>query len=55
MPLTTTDSLSGRTPKLPQCDKCHKRVRQLFGGEMGERLCRDCAPSKVIIGGPVEE
>lgn len=55
MPLTTTDSLNGKKPKLPQCGKCHERVPRLYGGEMGQMLCAKCAPPKSVIGGPIEE
>ena len=51
MPLTTTDSLSGKRPKAERCAKCHERSPLLFGGEMGEKLCPKCAPEKLQAGG----
>lgn len=55
MPLTTTDSLNGKTPKRPRCEGCGERSPVLYGTEMGKQLCVKCAPAKNIIGGPVKE
>ena len=55
MALTTTDSMSGKRSKPPVCDGCRKRVQRVTNNEMNQRLCDDCAPSKLVIGYPVTE
>lgn len=55
MSLTTTDSLNGRKHKAPQCDQCRRRVSRLIANEMGQKLCDECAPKKLVIGYTVTE
>ena len=54
MSITTTDSLSGRAPKHERCHRCGERSPRLTMNDMGEKLCDECAPSKLLIGRPVK-
>lgn len=55
MPLTTTDSMSGRKPKAQRCSKCHERSSHLIVAEMHQLLCPKCAPPNLVIGHTVTE
>ena len=55
MPLTTTDSLSGKNRGKPfQCVKCKEKVSFVVYVDGQGDTCQKCAPPRLVLGGPPE-